>query len=468
MIPARSWLQSSAAALEVMAASRADATAIAALQAKRLDRLLAAARHAPHYARALRGCESDKVPLAALPVSGKTQLMQHFADRVTDARLQLDTLRAFCADAQQIAQPFLGQYTVWESSGSTGQPGLFVQDPQAMAVYDALEAMRRVSPRPLARLLDPFYLGERFAFVGAVGGHFASHVSVLRLQSANPWMGQQSRSFSILQPTALLVSELQAFAPSILATYPTAAVLLADEAAAGRLRIRPQEVWTGGETLSAAMRARIEQAFGCPLRDSYGASEFLPMAWECAQKRLHLNADWVILEAVDARHRPVADGQASHTTLLTNLANHVQPLIRFDIGDSIAYDADPCRCGSAMPTLQVQGRRDDALVDCDDRGRPVTLLPLALTTLLEDGAGVFDFQLQQHAAGRWTLSLGPGTPHGRELRTRCKDLLADFARLQGVGKLHIDTRVAPLLAKGRSGKLRRVVAKTGSGPTIDK
>lgn len=456
--PSLSWLRSSQAALEVMAAARADAPALAALQAQRLGRLLAAARRTPHYARVLRGIDTDRVALAALPVTGKPQLMQHFAERVGDPRLKLDELRAFCADPRQIGQPFQGEFTVWESSGSTGQPGLFVQDAQAMAVYDALEAMRRVSPRPLARLLDPFYVGERFAFVGATGGHFASHVSVRRLQAANPWMGQHSQSFSILQPTAALVDELNAFAPSIVATYPTAAVLLADEAAAGRLRIRAQEVWTGGETLSPAMRAHVEHGLGCPLRNSYGASEFLPIAWECAQQRLHVNADWVILEAVDAHHRPVAAGCASHTTLLTNLANHVQPLIRFDIGDRIAFDADACPCGSAMPSLQVQGRRDDALVERDARGGRVTLLPLALTTLLEDQAGVFDFQLQQHAAGSWTLTLGPRAPHTRAVCERCSRLLADFAQSQGVARLHIGTRVAAALPRGRSGKFKRVVA----------
>jgi phenylacetate-coenzyme A ligase PaaK-like adenylate-forming protein len=269
------------------------------------------------------------------------------------------------------------------------------------------------------------------------------------------------RSFSILQPTAALVEELNAFEPTILSTYPTAAVLLADEARRGALRIHPQEVWTGGETLSAPMRLRIEQAFGCALRNSYGASEFLPIAWECAEQRLHVNADWVILEAVDAHHRPVAAGQVSHTTLLTNLANHVQPLIRFDLGDRIVLDAEPCSCGSPLPTLQVQGRRDDVLVARGRGGAPVTLLPLALTTVLEDEAGVFDFQLRQESEDRWCLTLGPGAPHTRAARERCRGVLADFARLQGAEQLRIVTRVADALPLARSGKLKRIVAAGG-------
>jgi len=449
-----------AIAFDVMATTHASPAVIAALQAQRLSQLLLAAQRTGFYRKALPRVDPGEAAITALPVTGKLQLMQEFTARTTDPHITLDGVRAFCADPRRIGEPYLGRYRVWESSGSTGQPGIFVQDETALAVYDALEALRRHSPRPLVRLFDPLYLGERFAFVGAIGGHFASHVSVRRLQAANPWLAQHSRSLSILQPTAALVAELNAFSPSIVATYPTAAVLLADEAQRGNLRIHAQEVWTGGETLSAAMRAHIEQSFGCALRNSYGASEFLPIAWECAQGQLHVNADWVILEAVDAQHRPVPAGQASHTTLLTNLANHVQPLIRFDIGDRIVIDAEPCRCGCALPTVQVHGRRDDVLVERSRVGAPVTLLPLALTTLLEDHAGVFDFQLCQHDVGRWCLTLGPGAAHTRTVRELCRSLLADFARLQGAAGLRIVVRVADALPLGRSGKLKRIVAST--------
>ena len=89
------------------------------------------------------------------------------------------------ADPERIAEPWLGRYMVWESSGTTGQPGIFVQDAQAMAVYDALEALRRSVPRPLAHWMDPLHLSERHAFVGVTGGHFASHVTLRRLRSLN-------------------------------------------------------------------------------------------------------------------------------------------------------------------------------------------------------------------------------------------------------------------------------------------
>ena len=237
--------------------------------------------------------------------------------------------------------------------------------------------------------------------------------------------------------------------------------MLADEVRRGQLRCQPQEIWTGGETLSAAMRGHIEQSFARVLRNSYGASEFLPIGWECAQGQLHVNADWVLLEPVDAQFRPVPLGQTSHTTLLTNLANHLQPLIRFDIGDRITVSAQACRCGSALPVVQVLGRRDDALSVPGRDGQAVTLLPLALSTVLEDHAGLFDFQLRQlpqQGGTCWQLLLGPTAAASREQRENYRRLLCEFATAQGAVPLHISTQVVAALPLGRSGKLKRVIA----------
>ena len=447
-----------AIAADALVAAKAPAQAIAERQAQRLADLLRSASATRFYRRLLRGRDPRSVPLAALPVMAKSQLMRHFADLVTDPALTLPGLHAFTADPARAGERYLDRYCVWESSGSTGEPGIFVQDEAAMTVYDVLESTRRHSPRPWARMFDPLYLGERYAFVGAIGGHFAGHVSLQRLRAANPWLAPHWRSFSILQPTRALVAQLNAFAPTILGTYPTAATLLADEARAGRLQVRLNEVWTGGETLTPRMRAHIEQAFDCALRDSYGCSEFLPIAWECSQARLHVNADWVMLEPVDAQFRPVPARQASHTTLLTNLANHVQPLIRVDIGDRIALGGERCPCGSPLPVVKVQGRSDDILVVPGAGDAPVMLLPLAISTLLEDSAGVFDFQLQQVGQRVLRLRLGPDAPRTPGLARRCRQLLADFAAEQGATGLRIAVEAVGTLPLGRSGKLARIIA----------
>ncbi len=455
--PASEALAEGSAAVDAMAGLRADAAGLAERQARRVEAMVAHAFDgAPFYRRRLRGRGGLRRTLAQMVPVHKSDLMRHFDEVVTDPEVTLPALREFMREPGAIGTPFLGRYAVWESSGSTGEPGVFVQDAQAMAVYDALEGLRRHSPRPWARLIDPMFLAERFAFVGALEGHFASHVSVQRLRRMNPLLAGAWRSFSILQPVDALVAQLNEFGPTIVATYPTAAGMLADEARRGRLRIAPREVWTGGETLGAPLRRHIERSFGCALRNSYGASEFLPIAWECGEGRLHVNADWVLLEPVDAGLRPVPPGTLSHTTLLTNLANRVQPLLRVDLGDQVLMHADACPCGCALPTVEVQGRRDDVLSMAGADGVVRTLLPLALTTVLEDDAGVFDFQLQQTDARTLLLRVGPGAREGAGEAAR--RALRAFALRQGLGALRVRVRHDVHLAPGPAGKLRRVVA----------
>lgn len=451
MWPSTDLWQTCTVATDVQWAAHGPPAALAWRQRLRLDALMRAAQRSAFYRErfARHGPRFEDQPAVSKP-----ELMARFADWVCDPVLQLDALRAFVADPARIGEAFAGRYTVWESSGSSGVPGLFVQDAQAMAVYDALEALRR--PLAWQRWLDP----ARVAFVGATGGHFASTVSVERLRRHVPRLAERLRGFSFLQPTAALVEALNRWQPQALATYPSAALLLAEEQAAGRLRLALREVWTGGETLGRAARAFIERSFGGPVWASYGASEFLALAAECGQRRLHLNSDWVLLEPCDAHGRLLPPGHAGCRTLLTNLANHVQPLIRYELGDRVRFDPAPCACGSPLPVVEVQGRVDDALLLQTTAGRTVRLPPLALTTVLEDEAGVFDFQLVQRGPRTLYLSVGAATA-----LAPARDALRSYLREQGLDGLRLRCSCGPPTVRGRSGKLPRVVS--AMPPTAD-
>jgi phenylacetate-CoA ligase len=258
--------------------------------------------------------------------------------------------------------------------------------------------------------------------------------------------------------SSLLVAELEEPAPTVMTTYPSAAVLLARESLAGRLKIEPKEIWTGGETLSPTMRAFVQDAFGCPVVNSYGTSEFLSLAFECLHGSLHLNSDWAILEPVDSRGNPVPPGTEGATTLLTNLANHLQPLIRYDIGDRVTLHANKCACGSVLPTLDVQGRCDDTLQFGSHSGRTVRVLPLALSTIVEDNAGLFDFQVIQQGPSELSLNTGSRGAAASEALRRARGVVSTFLKSQGAAAVHIRCHTGQPPRRGRSGKLQRVVA----------
>ena len=146
------------------------------------------------------------------------------------------------------------------------------------------------------------------------------------------------------------------------------------------------------------------------------------------------------------------------TTLLTNLANHVQPLIRYDLGDRVTVHAAPCACGSALPVIDVQGRSDHALrLGRSDR-HAALVLPLALSTVLEDEAGLFDFQLVQLGPAEVLLRTGLEGDAGHAALSRAREVLAAFLARQGAAGVTIQCREGEPARPSASGKIRRIVA----------
>lgn len=444
--------------LDAAAAPARDPAAARLATHGRLEALLQAAARAPYLASRLGARPAGGWRLRDLPTLTKTELMSHFDDCVTVPGLRLNELRAFTSDRRAIGQAFRDRYAVWRSSGSSGEPGLFVHDEHALAVYDALESTRRTCHRPLARLLDPFLASERIAFVGALDGHFTGIASFERLRRLNPWLRPRLRALSLLQPPSDLDRALDDFDPTMLFTYPTTAVLLAEECRRGRLRGRPREIWTGGETLTPPMRRFVAETFGCPVGNEYGASEFPPLATECRCGAMHVCADWAILESVDANGEAVAPGTWGDHCLLTNLANHAQPLIRYELDDRVAISPSRCACGSAMPVIEVAGRRDDLLRLGPAGAAAVLLSPMALTTVLEDEAQLLDFQLVQRGPTRLELRCRDDGMQARRQLRRGREVLARHLREQGAPSTEISLRPgAPPLSEA-SGKFKRVLA----------
>ena len=151
-------------------------------------------------------------------------------------------------------------------------------------------------------------------------------------------------------------------------------------------------------------------------------------------------------------------GQPSSSVLLTNLANHVQPLVRYDLGDQVSLHSERCSCGSPLPVLKVQGRHDEPLVMAGHKGQSVTLLPLALSTVLEDNAGVFDFYLLQIDACTLELHLPLEGEAGQQALARCLAELHTFATAMGLAPIQVHGRLGNTAPRGRSGKACRIVA----------
>jgi phenylacetate-CoA ligase len=452
----RGGLIGSTALWEVERASLLTIDAIERLMRYRRDEFVKfAMRASPFYRKHYQSMTGGPPRFTEFTPVTKPLLMRQFDEWFTRPGITRAKVEAFVRDRGNVGASFLGDCAVWTSSGTTGHPGIFVHDENALAIYDALAAVRS-EPAFVNRWIQSALSGARCAILTATGGHFAGVAMWERQRRHNPWLARQMRVISVLQPFASVVQEVNRFQPALLASYPSVLVALAQAQQQGKLSIAPTAVWCGGEVLTQPMRKIIEEVFQAKVVNEYGASECMSIGFECVRGNIHVNADWVVLEAVDAKYFPVEAGTPSHTVLLTNLANRLQPIIRYDLGDSITKIDGVCACGSHLPAVRVAGRFNDTLTLRSARGLRVELLPMALTTAVEEASGIHCFQIEQTDDETLVLRVG-SEAHGAGAHNAAAESLRGLLAAHGLTHVHVTLSAQPPRRSAGSGKLRQVI-----------
>ena len=429
---------------------------LAELQQERLADLVNYCRtHSKFYESYYKDLPME-LSLNQIPPVTKHQLMARFDQWVTDSSVSLDAVEDFLGKQSTVGTLFENRYPVWKTSGSTGKTAYLLHDEFAMAVYAALRWVRG-RPLKLAGLAPVLKKKGRIAMVIAAGGHYAGSSSVELMHKRFPRMSSGLQLFDVLRPVAELVDELNAFDPAIVIGYATSLEILAEERRGGRLKIEPALVGSVAEVLTPNAREDICGTFGCPVVDEYSTSEFGPITFDCMHGWLHVNSDWVILEPVERDHSPTPAGRRSHSTLLTNLANRVQPLIRYELGDSVLTTENGCPCGSHFPAIRVDGRRDDILRLPGLDGATVPVSPRALGTLLDSLGGVEHYQALQTGPAqlkvRLSFSDGMDPSSGRQVAEKA---LARFFEENGCSEVELIFDAEPPHRDPATGKYRLI------------
>ena len=433
----------------------------AALTRRQRDRLADIVAHArarsPYYARLYEGLPDRVNDPTLLPVTDKKALMGHFDDWVADRDITFADVAKFVDDPDVIGHRFLGRYLVATTSGTTGHRGMFVLDDRNANVAAALGAIHygSLGAGIILRLLAR---GMRTAIVGATGGHYVGFAGYALVTRESAWRARILRPFSVHLPITDLVAALNAYRPAAVIGYASVIRLLAAEQEKGRLHIGPALVQPAGDTISTRDLDRIAAAFATTVRPIYSCTECIYLSNGCAHGWYHVNTDWAVLEPVDADFQPTPPGELSHTVLISNLANRVQPFLRYNLGDSVRLRPDPCPCGNPLPAIRVQGRAGDTLSFPTERGEPVTLAPLAFGTLFDRTPGVELFQIEQTAPAtlRVRMLLAAGTEPDRVWQT----VLAELTRLLADNKLDtvtLERADEPPRQEPGGGKYRTVI-----------
>ncbi len=421
------WIAREAA--PVMRAPRLSHDALERVVERRLRSVVAAAVHAPFQRRALEragvawrhvGDSPGAVPLRTL----LTRL-----EPVHKASLRDAGLEALCGGRLQ---------PTWRSSrssGSTGEPFIMYFDPRAWAVQKYLVKLR-------ARRRCGLRVVDRVAVLDAIPAHGRARALLERVGRVGV--------ISVLQPLGQVVAALRACRPDVIYGLPSVLEEIAMALAATPLRTAPRMIFTGGELLAPAVRARIAAAFDACVHDVYGTSETKEVAWECATGAMHVNADVLLAEVLDARGEPAAAGDVGEL-VVTSLVNTAMPLLRYRTGDLASLLGGACACGATFPRLGIVTGREVETVMLRT-GRRVS--PYELTCAMETVGGVRRYQLRQTAEHAFVVSVVPD--RAADVDAIRRRAIAALERV--LGDVRVETQFVDTLTRGPRGKERVVEA----------
>ena len=180
----------------------------------------------------------------------------------------------------------------------------------------------------------------------------------------------------------------------------------------------------GGEMTHPDQRRAVEQVFGCPVAEMYGAHEIMMIACECAAGSLHVNEELVWLEVLRRDRSPAQPGERGEV-VVTSLHNRTVPLVRYRLGDSAALLPGRCPCGRTLARVDLHVGR---LVEMVRRRDGSLVHPGFLRAIY---CGLFDdvlvaFHTVQEAIGAFTVHLHLRAPAPEGLAERLEHEIAAY------------------------------------------
>lgn len=203
---------------------------------------------------------------------------------------------------------------------------------------------------------------------GMLGGQLVAPVAQRKppFWTWNAGLNQLYMSVYHLSPELLpsYLEALEKYRVRYLLGYSSAIYSLAKEALKSKKRsIKMDVVITNAEPLYDFQREAIEEAFACPVRETYGMAEIVAAGSECEKGKLHQWPDVGIIE-VESDDSESAAGDL----ICTGLVNADMPLVRYRVGDRGSLSRETCGCGRTLPLIEeIEGRRDDVLYTREGR-----------------------------------------------------------------------------------------------------
>lgn len=100
-----------------------------------------------------------------------------------------------------------------------------------------------------------------------------------------------------------------------------------------------------GEYVDNKKREFIESVFDCKTLNNYGTRETWCIAYECTQKKLHVQEKLIYLDVYERE------------IVLTSLYNKVMPIVKYRLGDLGELEFELCSCGNISTIVELNRGR---------------------------------------------------------------------------------------------------------------
>lgn len=253
------------------------------------------------------------------------------------------------------------------------------------------------------------------------------------------------------------LAEIRQTRPKMLFGYPSALSHFARHAESRGLRMDNLGIkvaFVTSERLYDEQRDQIAKTFGCQVANGYGGRDAGFIAHQCPQGSMHITAEDIIVEIIDAQGKTVAAGESGEI-VVTHLATGDFPFIRYRTGDIGVLGDTACACGRGLPVLkEIQGRSTDFLIAQNG----TVMHGLALIYILRDLPQVRAFKIIQESLDLTRVLVVLEVELDPELRMK---IVQGFqARLGKDVEIQVE-KVAEIPAE-KSGKFRYVISKVSS------
>lgn len=256
------------------------------------------------------------------------------------------------------------------------------------------------------------------------------------------------------QKLQIFLDEIRLFRPKMLFGYPSALSFIAryaEKTGTVMNNLGLKVAFVTSERLYDEQRQQISKTFNCPVANGYGGRDAGFIAHECPAGGMHITAEDIIVEILDNQGTPLPCGESGEI-VITHLASHDFPFIRYRTGDIGKLGNQLCSCGRGLPLLkEIQGRSTDFVVAQDG----TVMHGLALIYILRKIPGINAFKIIQESldltriliVSKSTLDLTTKKLITHEFQTRLGSDLT--INIEEVSEIPLE----------KSGKFRYVISK---------